>query len=128
MTLDPGDIQFLNSHVTYHGRTPFEDDKDTGRDRLLMRLWLAMPNSRALPHEPRGAVAHHRGRRPARRHRADRGPLRDSKPHPNVMPAPLASEARERDQAGTQDTGCEVVAVPGSRAFGASPQLGACTG
>ena len=49
MTLDPGDIQFLNSHVTYHGRTPFEDDKDTGRDRLLMRLWLAMPNSRALP-------------------------------------------------------------------------------
>ncbi len=49
MTLDPGDIQFLNSHVTYHGRTPFEDDKDTGLDRLLMRLWLAMPNSRALP-------------------------------------------------------------------------------
>ena len=49
MTLDPGDIQFLNSHVTYHGRTPFEDDKDIGRDRLLMRLWLAMPNSRALP-------------------------------------------------------------------------------
>jgi TfdA family taurine catabolism dioxygenase TauD len=51
MTLDPGDIQFLNSHVTYHGRTPFEDDRDTGRDRLLMRLWLAMPNSRALPRE-----------------------------------------------------------------------------
>lgn len=49
MTLDPGDIQFLNSHVTYHGRTPFEDDRDTGHDRLLMRLWLAMPNSRALP-------------------------------------------------------------------------------
>ena len=49
MTFDPGDIQFLNSHVTYHGRTPFEDDKDAGRDRLLMRLWLAMPNSRALP-------------------------------------------------------------------------------
>jgi hypothetical protein len=49
MTLDPGDIQLLNSHVTYHGRTPFEDDKDAGRDRLLMRLWLAMPNSRPLP-------------------------------------------------------------------------------
>jgi len=69
MTLDPGDIQFLNSHVTYHGRTPFEDDKEAGRDRLLMRLWLAMPNSRALPrgHEvlwrniepgaPRGGIA-----------------------------------------------------------------------
>src|SRR5581483_10777405 len=49
MTLDPGDVQFLNSHVTYHGRTPFEDDKASGHDRLLMRLWLAMPNSRALP-------------------------------------------------------------------------------
>jgi hypothetical protein len=49
MTLEPGDIQFLNSHTTYHGRTPFEDDKATGHDRLLLRLWLSMPNSRALP-------------------------------------------------------------------------------
>jgi hypothetical protein len=49
MTLEPGDIQFLNSHVTYHGRTPFEDDKAAGQDRLLYRVWLAMPNSRALP-------------------------------------------------------------------------------
>jgi Taurine catabolism dioxygenase TauD, TfdA family len=49
MTLDPGDIQFLNNHVIYHGRTPFEDDKSSGHDRLLMRLWLSMPNSRALP-------------------------------------------------------------------------------
>jgi hypothetical protein len=49
MTLAPGDIQFLNSHVTYHGRTPFEDDKASGQDRLLFRLWLSMPNSRALP-------------------------------------------------------------------------------
>jgi len=49
MSFEPGDIQFLNSHVTYHGRTPFEDDKSAGQDRLLMRLWLSMPNSRALP-------------------------------------------------------------------------------
>ena len=49
MTMDPGDIQFLNSHITYHGRTPFEDDAMSGQDRLLMRLWLAMPNSRPLP-------------------------------------------------------------------------------
>lgn len=51
MTLEPGDLQLLNSHVTYHGRTPFEDDAASGRDRLLMRLWLAMPNSRALPED-----------------------------------------------------------------------------
>jgi hypothetical protein len=51
MVLEPGDIQFLNSHVTYHGRTPFKDDRGAGRERLLMRLWLAMPNSRALPRD-----------------------------------------------------------------------------
>lgn len=51
MIFDVGDIQFLNSHVTYHSRTPFEDNKETGRDRLLMRLWFAMPGSRPLPHD-----------------------------------------------------------------------------
>jgi hypothetical protein len=49
MTLDPGDLQLINSHVTYHGRTPFEDDAASGHDRLLLRLWLSMPNNRALP-------------------------------------------------------------------------------
>jgi hypothetical protein len=49
MRFEPGDIQLINNHVIYHGRTPFEDDAATGRDRLLLRLWLAMPNSRALP-------------------------------------------------------------------------------
>jgi hypothetical protein len=49
MILEPGDLQFINSHVTYHGRTPFEDDKASGHDRLLLRLWLSMPNSRPLP-------------------------------------------------------------------------------
>lgn len=53
MRFEPGDIQLLNSHVTYHARTPFEDDKSTGQDRLLMRVWLAMPNSRALPDDHR---------------------------------------------------------------------------
>lgn len=49
MSLEPGDIQLLNNHVIYHGRTPFEDDKSSGQDRLLLRLWLSMPNSRPLP-------------------------------------------------------------------------------
>lgn len=51
MRLAPGDIQFLNSHVTYHGRTPFEDDVESGEDRLLMRIWYSMPNSRPLPED-----------------------------------------------------------------------------
>ncbi len=49
MTLEPGDLQLINSHVTYHGRTPFEDDAASGHDRLLLRLWLTMPNNRPLP-------------------------------------------------------------------------------
>jgi hypothetical protein len=49
MTLEPGDLQLINSHVTYHGRTPFEDEASSGHDRLLLRLWLTMPNNRPLP-------------------------------------------------------------------------------
>jgi hypothetical protein len=49
MVLQPGDIQLLNNHVVYHARTPFEDDATSGQDRLLLRLWLWMANSRALP-------------------------------------------------------------------------------
>jgi hypothetical protein len=46
---EEGDIQLLNNHVIYHGRTAYEDDATVGRSRLLLRLWLAMPNSRRLP-------------------------------------------------------------------------------
>ncbi len=49
MALEPGDIQLLNNHVIYHGRTAYEDALEAGRDRLLMRLWLAPPDSRPLP-------------------------------------------------------------------------------
>jgi len=49
MVLEPGDIQFLNSHVTYHARTAFEDDPHPERRRLLYRLWLTTPLSRRLP-------------------------------------------------------------------------------
>ncbi len=45
---EPGDMQFLNNHVIYHGRGAFEDD-EAGHDRLLLRLWLSMPDSRPLP-------------------------------------------------------------------------------
>lgn len=69
MRFAPGDIQLLNNHVVYHGRTAFKDDASTGQDRMLMRLWLSMPDSRALPSDhavlwgdveagkPRGGIA-----------------------------------------------------------------------
>jgi Taurine catabolism dioxygenase TauD, TfdA family len=49
MELQAGDLQLLNNHVVYHARTTYEDDARPGHDRFLMRLWLSMPNSRALP-------------------------------------------------------------------------------
>ncbi|WP_149536050.1 TauD/TfdA family dioxygenase [Siccirubricoccus phaeus] len=49
--MEPGDIQLLNNHVTYHARTALVDHEDKARKRLLYRLWLAMPNSRALPED-----------------------------------------------------------------------------
>jgi Taurine catabolism dioxygenase TauD, TfdA family len=45
----PGDIQFLNQHISYHGRTAYADDAESGRQRVLLRIWLSMPNSRPLP-------------------------------------------------------------------------------
>jgi hypothetical protein len=49
MELEPGDWQLLNNHVIYHGRTHYEDADGVDQDRLLLRLWLAAPNSRPLP-------------------------------------------------------------------------------
>jgi hypothetical protein len=45
---EPGDLQLINNHVIYHARDAFKDGAG-GRDRLLLRIWLSMPNSRPLP-------------------------------------------------------------------------------
>jgi hypothetical protein len=49
MAFEPGDIQLLNNHLTYHARTSFDDYAEPERKRLLLRLWLAVPGSRPLP-------------------------------------------------------------------------------
>ena len=49
---EPGDLLLINNHVIYHGRGAFQDDEaGPGEDqgRLLLRLWLSMPDSRPLP-------------------------------------------------------------------------------
>lgn len=48
MMFEPGDIQLLNNHVTYHSRTEFEDFDDADSKRHLLRMWLSVPNSREL--------------------------------------------------------------------------------
>lgn len=51
MHFEPGDIQLLNNHVMYHGRTHFEDWPEESKKRLLLRLWLSVPGSRPMPHD-----------------------------------------------------------------------------
>jgi hypothetical protein len=42
-------MQLLNSFVTLHSRTPFEDFDEEDEKRHLMRLWLSLPVSQPLP-------------------------------------------------------------------------------
>jgi Taurine catabolism dioxygenase TauD, TfdA family len=48
MHFEPGDIQLLNNHTIYHGRTRFEDHAEPDRQRLLLRLWLSVDGARPL--------------------------------------------------------------------------------
>jgi hypothetical protein len=49
MPFEVGDIQFMNQHITYHGRTQFTDDATAGAHRVLLRIWLSAPFTRPLP-------------------------------------------------------------------------------
>ncbi|MET7337360.1 TauD/TfdA family dioxygenase [Nonomuraea sp. NPDC005650] len=48
LTMDfrPGDLQFLNNHVTLHSRTAYADHPDPARRRHLLRLWLSVEGAR----------------------------------------------------------------------------------
>ncbi len=45
---EPGDILFFNNFVTFHRRGAFEDHPEPERRRLLLRVWLSVPNNRPL--------------------------------------------------------------------------------
>jgi hypothetical protein len=47
--MQPGDLQVLNNHVTWHSRTEIDDFEGADRKRMLYRLWLSSPAGRALP-------------------------------------------------------------------------------
>lgn len=40
MTMQPGDMQFVNNYHVLHARDAYEDDRPNGRIRHLKRLWL----------------------------------------------------------------------------------------
>lgn len=46
---EPGDMQFVNNLLLLHARTEFDDLDDPDEKRHLLRLWLSVPNSPALP-------------------------------------------------------------------------------
>lgn len=45
----PGDMLFINNFTNFHSRTEFQDHDEAERRRLLLRIWLSVPNSRPLP-------------------------------------------------------------------------------
>lgn len=49
MYLQPGDMQIFNNREVIHSRTRFIDHEAPEQKRLLHRLWLAPPDSGALP-------------------------------------------------------------------------------
>jgi hypothetical protein len=48
-TLEPGSMSFVHNHTVFHMRTAFEDFDEPERKRHLLRSWVSLPNSRALP-------------------------------------------------------------------------------
>lgn len=50
MTMQKGDVQFLNNHTVLHSRTAFTDFPEPEKRRHLLRLWWVAPDSRPLPH------------------------------------------------------------------------------
>ncbi|MCH9651069.1 MAG: TauD/TfdA family dioxygenase [Deltaproteobacteria bacterium] len=48
-TQEPGDMLFVNNFTNFHSRGAFENHDDPARHRLLLRIWLSVPNSRPLP-------------------------------------------------------------------------------
>ena len=49
MDFQEGDIQFINNHMTLHARTAYEDYDEPGRQRHLLRMWIAVPEGRRRP-------------------------------------------------------------------------------
>jgi len=49
MDFQEGDIQLINNHMTLHARTEYEDYDEPGRQRHLLRLWIAVEEARRRP-------------------------------------------------------------------------------
>lgn len=49
MDFQEGDIQLINNHILLHAREGYEDYPEPGRERHLLRMWLAVDDERRRP-------------------------------------------------------------------------------
>ena len=49
MDFQEGDVQLINNHTMLHARAAFEDWPEPGRERHLLRMWIAVDDARRRP-------------------------------------------------------------------------------
>ena len=49
MDFQEGDIQLINNHILLHAREAYEDYPGPGRERHLLRMWIAVADARRRP-------------------------------------------------------------------------------
>jgi hypothetical protein len=49
MDFQEGDVQLINNHTMLHARAAFEDHPEPGRERHLLRMWIAVDDERRRP-------------------------------------------------------------------------------
>lgn len=49
MSFEEGDIQLINNHTMLHAREAYEDWPEPGRERHLLRMWIAVDDARRRP-------------------------------------------------------------------------------
>ena len=47
--MEPGDMAFCSNRIALHARTDYEDFDDIAKARLLLRVWLQLPNVSVVP-------------------------------------------------------------------------------
>jgi TfdA family taurine catabolism dioxygenase TauD len=52
MDFQEGDIQLINNHTLLHAREAYEDHPEPGRERHLLRMWIAIGDARRRPLAP----------------------------------------------------------------------------
>ncbi len=49
MDFQEGDVQLINNHIMLHAREAYEDYPELGRERHLLRMWIAVADERRRP-------------------------------------------------------------------------------